>query len=80
MNDLDEVVTSPGFVVVVAACWTVLVGVICWLFAWNDGFGAGLAEGRRRYLKDAQGELLRRRAANAASIEAERQRARRRGL
>ena len=80
MNDLDDVVIGPGFALVVAACWTAAVAVISWLFAWNAGYGAGLAEGRRRYVKDAQGELIRRRAASASSIEVERQRARRRGL
>lgn len=77
MSDLDYVVTDPAFVVVVALCWTAAVAVIVYAFAWNDGFGEGLAEGRRRYMVDARGELIRRRAASASSIEAERQLARR---
>jgi hypothetical protein len=59
MSDLDEVVTSPGFALVVAASWTVLVAVIAYLFGKNDGFGDGLAEGRRRYLQDVGAERRR---------------------
>lgn len=66
MSDLDTVVTSPGFALVVAAAWTILVAVVVWLLAWNSGFGAGLAEGRRRYLQDAGTERRRWRDEEAA--------------
>lgn len=67
---IDDPPVAPVVYVGTLVLWGLFSGVLGFFVGKFNGYDEGLAEGRRRYLRDTQDELRRRRQAEAAQARA----------